>query len=406
MKRHDFWGALAVLGLFGPLAVLLLSYGGGSGSGASGTSDGSGSSGTSGTVSVAVTDAKPMLPEGTEHVYVTFDEVQVHKAGGDWVSLPVVAPAPHKIDLLQFSDGKTTQLVPPVKLTSGKYTQIRIIVSDAWLVTAQGEEYDLQVPSGKLRTDQNFDFEVEGGGAVDLVVDFDLSQSIVAQGNGKYKLKPVLHLVKALEAATIQGSIPADAFGSTSQATVTVWWDKDTSCSLDEGVDEVYTKVEVPKAEPAASFDIFWLVPNEAYIVEIDVGGNTFFFTVPGRSSPDGPCQTLPPSAVFDLGVTTIQGSIAAATFGSSAEARVTVLFDPGGDGLGDPFSDDKEYTEVTATKASDTTPTAFSVSVLPNQAYIVQVSVNGTLKYQEAIPASKLPAAGPPFQLNGGAAI
>jgi hypothetical protein len=29
MKRHDFWGALAVLGLFGPLAVLLLSCGGG-----------------------------------------------------------------------------------------------------------------------------------------------------------------------------------------------------------------------------------------------------------------------------------------------------------------------------------------------------------------------------------------
>ena len=86
-------GVLSVV-LSTALLMLLMGCGGGSGG-----SDGSGSSGTSGTLSVAITDAKPKLPEDIEHVYVTFDEVQVHKAGGDWVSLPVVAPAPHRIDL-------------------------------------------------------------------------------------------------------------------------------------------------------------------------------------------------------------------------------------------------------------------------------------------------------------------
>ena len=399
-------GVLSVV-LSTALLMLLMGCGGGSGG-----SDGSGSSGTSGTLSVAITDAKPKLPEDIEHVYVTFDEVQVHKAGGDWVSLPVVAPAPHRIDLFQFRNGNTTELVPPVKLESGKYTQIRIIVSDAWFVTAQGEKYDLQVPSGKLRTDKNFDFEVHGGGAVDLVVDFDLSQSIVAQGNGIYKLKPVLHLVDTLEAATIRGTIPATAFGSTTEATVIVWWDKTGNCTFDDpavlppddpDADEIYTEVVVPQTDP--EFEIFWLVPNESYIVQIKVGGNEFLYMVPGPDANDG-CQKLQPGVIYDLGSATIQGAIKATTFVGSTSAVVTVLFDPDGDGVGDASGDDKAYTTLTLVKpaAGDAT---FDISVFPNQPYVVQLETNGAppAEYQEAIPASKLPA-GTTFNLNSGKSI
>ncbi|HYA02504.1 MAG TPA: DUF4382 domain-containing protein [Syntrophobacteria bacterium] len=396
MRRYTVLGVLALLVLLVPVAALLLSCGGGGGSG-SGSSDGSGTN--AGTVSISVTDAKPKLPDNVKNVFITFDEVQVHKAGGGWISLPVVAPAPHTIDLLQFSNGTTTQLVPPVRLESGKYTQVRIVVSDARLVTENGDEFQLIVPSGKLKTDKDFDFEVHGGGAVDLVVDFDLSQSIVVTGGGsqKFMLKPVLHIVETLEAATIQGSIPEDAFGSATEATVTVWWDKDTSCNLDENVDEIYTQVVVEKADP--NFEIFWLVPNEAYIVQIDVGGSTFFFTVPGTSG--GVCQKVQPGVIYALGLATIQGSIAPGTFGGSTQATVTVLFDPNGDGLSDPYADDKEFTQATVTKPASGAA-AFSISVFPSQPYVVKVEVNSILKYQEAIPANKLPA-GTTFQLNGG---
>jgi hypothetical protein len=384
MKRHAFWGVLVVLGLLAPLALLLLSCGGGGGSSTSGTSGDSGGSGTSGTLSVAITDAKPKLPAAATHVFVTFDEVSVHKAGGGWISLPVVAPAPHTIDLLQFNEGKTTQLVPPVRLDSGKYTQIRLGVTSASIVFDDGTEEPLDVPSGSLKTAQDFNFEVHGGGAVDLVVDFDLSRSIVVTGSHKFKLKPVLHIVQTFEAAEIKGSIPAAAFGtSTEPAVVTVWWDKDTNCILDENVDEIYTQIEVPKAEPAADFDIFWLVPNEAYIVQIDVGGNTFFFTVPGTSG--GVCQTLPPSAVFHLELATIQGTIPADAFGTPpSPATVTVYVDTQPNCVLDSDGSDKQYTQLTVSAANPT----FSIPVFPGDAYILEILVNGNT-FVYAVPGS-----------------
>jgi hypothetical protein len=359
---------------------------------------------------VNITDAKPKLPPGATHVFVTFDEVSVHKAGGDWISLPVVPPAPHTIDLLQFSNGGTTQLVPPVQLTSGKYTQLRLGVTGGSIVFdtnddgKDDETVPLEVPSDSLKTDKNFEFEVHGGGAVDLTVEFDLSQSIVVTGSGKYKLKPVLHINYTEEAATIRGSIPAAAFGSATEATVTVWWDKkeppDTpdakpSCSLNDA-DEIYTQVVVEKADP--NFEIFWLVPNEAYIVEIDVGepvNNKFFFTVPGLATPTGPCQEVQPGVIYDLGLATIQGKIATPFNG----AAVTVIWDKDASGTVTPG--DLTYTQLPLPAAVSGPPVAFSISVFANQPYVVQVVVNGTLKHQEAVPADALPA-GATFPLNG----
>src|SRR5512139_3681000 len=93
----------------GALILLAVTFGcGGSGGG-----DGS----STGTVSMAITDAKPLLPSGVTNFFVTIDEVMVHSSGGTWKSLPLPqSPNPFTIDLLQFSDGNTTELVPPVAL--------------------------------------------------------------------------------------------------------------------------------------------------------------------------------------------------------------------------------------------------------------------------------------------------
>ena len=217
----------------------------------------------SGTLTIGISDAKPSLPVDAEHVYVTFDEVLVHKAGGDWESLPL-PETPYEIDLLQFSDGASTHLVPPVELEAGKYTQIRFGVTEARIEVASGPDIPLTVPSGFLKTDKNVDFDVEGGRAVDLTVHFDLSQSIVAQGNGQCHLKPVLHLQETQAAAKIQGSITAASFGGLAEAVVTV-----------EFQSEPYTRVVVEKPDltDPILFSIFWLVPNQAYHVEVEVDG-------------------------------------------------------------------------------------------------------------------------------------
>ncbi len=240
--------------------------------GCGGGGSSSGGSGGFGTIVIGVTDTKPMLPSGTEEVLITFEEVLVHRPGGGWVSLPL-AETPYTIDLLQFSDGTTTDLVPPVALLSGKYTQIRIVVTEA-LIIVNGSEHPVVIPSENLKTDKQFNFQVVGGGAVDLTVDFDLSQSIVVTGFDTYKLKPVLHINNTQEAATIHGEISASSFATSQEAFVTVYLDKDQSGDVTD-VDEIYTEVVVAQTSSVAptEFRIFWLVPRQYYVVVVEVDG-------------------------------------------------------------------------------------------------------------------------------------
>jgi len=277
MKKQCF---LLVVLIFG---VFLFACGGGGGGGTS----------SSGTISMAITDAKPSLPTGVVHVFVTIDEVLVHKSGGDWISLPL-AQTPFTIDLLQFSNGSSTQLVPQATLSPGKYTQVRLGVQSATIVVDTGQQIPVEIPSGNLKTDKNFDFEVTGGGAVALTVDFDLSQSIVVTGSGKYMLKPVLHLVMTVEAATIAGSIAPATFGVVNQATVIVTQDKDYTGSITSG-DEEYTRIVVTNAPSGPTpFSIFWLVPNQSYIVQVQISGSTVYTQAVAAAS-------LPAGAVFPL---------------------------------------------------------------------------------------------------------
>ena len=273
--------------LFGlSLAISALFWGCGGGDG--------GSSSSPGTVSMNVTDAKPVLPaDNVESVSITFEEVSVHKSGGGWITLTLAKP--YTIDLLQFSDGSKTQFVPPVQIESGKYTQVRIGVSSG-VIRIGGVDHPLEIPSSNLKTDKNFDFNVPSGGAVDLTVDFDLSQSIVLTGSGTYQLKPVLHLNRTSEAATIQGTIN---FGSSTEAaTVIVISDRNDNGTLEEpnlldpSTDEEYTRIFVQKTDPSP-FKVFWLVPNERYFVQVLLSGQTYQETVQPSN--------LPPGGIFEL---------------------------------------------------------------------------------------------------------
>ncbi len=295
MRRHLVVISLNYCLVCLSMAVLLVGCGGGSNG--DGNDLAASSSGALGTFSLNVTDAKPLLPDNTEKVLITFEEVDVHKTGEGWTSLPL-AQEPYKIDLLQFQEGKTTELVPPVSLESGKYTQIRIVVSSAELRT-NAAAYSVTVPSASIKTDTQFDFEMKGGGAVHVTVDFDLSQSIVVTGQQppSYTLKPVFHINETLEAATIYGEIAEDTFvtNNSGQAIVTVVWDENADGDVNFD-DEIYTQVVVTKDDPA-EFRIFWLVPEEAHIVQVDLDGNQGLEFKETVSSND-----LPAGALYDLG--------------------------------------------------------------------------------------------------------
>lgn len=236
--------------------------------------DGGGSIGY-GEVIVHMTDAKPLLPKGADqatNLWITFTGVSVHKSGGGWISLPLAEDAPYTIDLLQFINSNTTEIVPPVLLEYGKYTQMRLIIKSAKIRFDYDPNTDSPViiPPEHLKTDENFIFDVTEPGPIDIIIDFDLSQSLVVTdpfGTPSYKINPVLHIVDALETATINGEIDHGSFIVGHDAQVTVY----VPNADFPGVYKEYTKIEVSESgTDPTEFSIYWLDPDQVYSVEID----------------------------------------------------------------------------------------------------------------------------------------
>jgi len=244
----------------GIILMLFFGCGGGGDSGAG-----------SGTLSMDITDAMSMLPDGTTEVNVTIEAVFVHKKGGGWVECDLIEQ-PFTVNLLDWQSGNTTVLVPDCQLEPGDYTQIRFLINDANLVIDQNGEtvHCVKVPSDSLKTDKNFNFQVANGGFVALTADFDPGQSIVDAGEPggcSYLIKPVIHLLHTHKAATICGSIAEDTFVnySTQEAVVTVR-------TIDDG--EIYTQLKVVNInELTTDFCRDWQDPNQNYNVVVKVDG-------------------------------------------------------------------------------------------------------------------------------------
>ena len=236
--------------------------------------DGGGSIGY-GTVIVHMTDAKPLLPEGAKNItnlFITFTGISVHKSGGGWISLPLAEGPSHTIDLLQFINSKTTEIVPPVLLEYGKYTQIRLKIESATIRFDDDPTTDSTViiPPAYLKTDKNFILDVNKPEAVDIILDFDLSQSLVVTypfGKPLYKLNPVLHIVRAAKAATITGEIDQGSFILGQNVQMTVYIPNPDF----PGAFKEYTKIEISDSgTDPTKFSIYWLDPDQVYSVEID----------------------------------------------------------------------------------------------------------------------------------------
>jgi hypothetical protein len=141
-------------------------------------------SATTGTVSVRVKDQ----PAEWSHVNVTFSEVQVHQIGGDnstgWKTLAVSGGT---IDLIPLTN--ISAFLASASIPTGQYTQIRIVVSSATGVMLNGTHVAFTVPSGELKTTNPFN--VTPGDTTTLILEFDLSQSIIHNASG-WIFKPVL----------------------------------------------------------------------------------------------------------------------------------------------------------------------------------------------------------------------
>ena len=176
-------------------------------------------------LSVYLTDA----PGDVEAVWVEILQISLQGAEGGPVNL---LGSPTDLILLTDLVGTTHLLVENSELDPSTYSQLRLVVGDAVLLSSDGTVYvkgdpvlpegldgapmgNLQCPScsqsGLKVTLPNDEMELEEGSAV-LVIDFDVSQSFghKAGNSGNWIMRPVMHgtLTEAVNVAkAIRGTV-------------------------------------------------------------------------------------------------------------------------------------------------------------------------------------------------------
>lgn len=181
--------------------------------------------GGNGTLSVGLTDS---ASDQYKAVYVTVQEVQVHKSGDGEDSWKTVGTPNKTYDLLKLVNGVRESL-GLADLEAGHYTQMRLILSDTpddgvnllshahpfanYVIDSDDLEHELKVPSGfqtGIKIVQGFD--INENSTTELILDFDASASVVIAGNsGQYLLKPTIKVLDTKDASIISGTVTASS---------------------------------------------------------------------------------------------------------------------------------------------------------------------------------------------------
>ncbi|MEX1055703.1 MAG: DUF4382 domain-containing protein, partial [Rhodothermales bacterium] len=84
-------------------------------------------------------------------------------------------------NLLDLRNG-VSALLGSVDVPAGTYSEARFTVDDASVLLKDGREFDMKIPSGKIKVLLD-DLVVEDGQVVTLTLDFDVNRSFVVNGN-------------------------------------------------------------------------------------------------------------------------------------------------------------------------------------------------------------------------------
>lgn len=173
--------------------LLIASCGGGNG-----TSVGGGNGTGNGTLSVRMADAGAT---GITAVNVTFTRVEAH-VNGNW---QVLSTTPMKINLLDLVD--TDIVLSQALVPAGNYTQIRLFVDSVTVQDANGM-HDCIVPSAaQTGIKVNVDATVNENEITEVLLDFNVNDSIIREGNGTYRMQPVIRGVLRVLSGTISGTV-------------------------------------------------------------------------------------------------------------------------------------------------------------------------------------------------------
>ncbi|HEX6041269.1 DUF4382 domain-containing protein [Longimicrobium sp.] len=186
---------------------------------------GTGSAGGS-RVSVRLTDA----PGDLKEAWVKVDRIYL-KGGADSINggnADLLTTRTGWVDLLTLSGGRTAELVNGVTVPGGRYSEMRFVVCEAYVVTREGDVYasrdaalpagvtadgTLQMPSAcssgfKVKFPADSSLNLQGESTI-VTVDFDVSQSFGHQaGNsGRWIMHPVLQATSVGFSGGIAGTV-------------------------------------------------------------------------------------------------------------------------------------------------------------------------------------------------------
>jgi len=147
--------------------------------------------------------------ENISSLNITISQISVHKAEAEVLEKPVnettpgnetnetdtagwitVLSSPVTVDLVTVED--VTDILAENILENGKYTQIRLLISDA-KAEINGTVVNVTVPSRGIKLIHPF--VIEENKTTSLVLDFNADESLIKTGSSNYILKPVVGLL-------------------------------------------------------------------------------------------------------------------------------------------------------------------------------------------------------------------
>ncbi len=163
-----------------------------------GCGGGGASSGGNGTLSIAMSDG----PDPTiSAMNVTITKVEAN-INGAWTPITSVPQSFHLLDLV-----KNEKLLGSADLPAGHYTQVRFFPSNMTVTDSTGTH---PVDAGGV--DQtgfkvNVDYDLTPNQITTVLLDFNVNKSLVKQGNGQYRLQPVIPAVVKVLSGTVSGTV-------------------------------------------------------------------------------------------------------------------------------------------------------------------------------------------------------
>jgi hypothetical protein len=192
---------------------------------------------------VRLTDA-PFPAALIDSANVTINKIEIRQAGSEDENHPFLTLSEdiYTYNLLDLRNGITVDLVE-IAIPAGDYDLLRLYVSAAEIILKDESEYPLKVPSGSQSGIKVFiepSIRVVGGLTTELLLDFDVGQSFVVQGNpttpadiSGFHFKPVIRAVNNSVSGQIFGMvIDADNSSPIEGAEVQIEYDGSTISSI------------------------------------------------------------------------------------------------------------------------------------------------------------------------------